>query len=397
MANVLGMIATCLKLVLLIVALHWHIPAGMAQSGVHTVTHDDIVRSGITRLSDLFALAGGWAVTSIDGYHWDAAPIGVDQPDSWQLFVDSIPLDVRAIDRHRLNLLPINVSEICRVEFHSRPVVIGGMAALRGAINIHTCKPIHNLAVKGAAAVANEAGDPGPWRYTPEAVPNVDRSGPTMQVSVAWANAKTALRIQAGADEHHATDPRIRTRVHTLYRGEKDARILLRNAQLEITRTRHRLKVAAAQSQDFLYSTLVGLDVPIDHDVRYFQLSGGWRPLKYFLIASQNDISTRANPKNANVDLKQFTLNGRLLASSPLNIRHLSIGLSGRLTQADSSLALPSIHLLKVERLRNGMCLGPQYSNPRSLALSDLMAANLDLPPWSHLHSKSPDWTSPSY
>ena len=347
MASVLGMMAARLKWGLLIFALHWHIPAGMAQSGVQIITHDDIARSGITRLSDLFALAGAWSATSIEGYHWNVTPLGVDQPDAWQLFVDSVPVNVRAIDHYRLNLLPISVSEICRVEFHSSPVVIGGMAVLSGAINMYTCDLTDDLTVKVSAAASNETGDPGPWRYTPRAVPNVDRSGPTLQGSVAWVNAKTSVQLQASTDEHHATDPRIRTRVLTLYRGEKAARIQLRNARLEMHRAQHRLTLATTRSRDFLYSMLVGLEAPIVHTLRYLQLSGRRRTLQYYLVARQNDIDTRNSPRDQSTSLKQFTISSQLLASSPRNIPRLSIGLRSRLTQAEFESGASEITLFR--------------------------------------------------
>ena len=130
----------------------------------------------------------------------------------------------------------------------------------------------------------------------------MDRSGPTLQASVAKATPQSYIRIQAGTDEHHVTDPRIRTRVHTLYRGEKDARIQLRFARLDARLKRHRLAIASSRSRDLLYSILFGLEAPIDHDIQHMRLSGSANPVKYSVQASRNRISTRTNPENFNVD-----------------------------------------------------------------------------------------------
>ena len=328
-----------LKRPLLLAVFCWIAPAGLAQ--VQVLTQEDIARSGITRLSDLFALVGGWPSTSTEGYHWDAAPIGGSRPGAWELMVDSIPVDVRALGHHRLNLLPVNLSEVCEVRLYSQPMVISGLAALAGAIHIQTCEPSRNLTVKGTAAAANETGDPGPWRYTPQGGPNVDRSGPVLQSSMAWKSPRLSVRVQAGLDEHHTTDPRIRTRVHTLYRGKKDARIQLRHGQVDMRLAQHRLTLATSRSRDFLYSALLGLEAPMDHNVSYGHLSGRWRALVYYLKANRNQLLTRTNPQDLNADLTHSAISGQLLRAGMFGNPHLSLGLNGTLKRMQFQPGVP--------------------------------------------------------
>ena len=323
-----------LHLALLVGAVLLCAPPVEAQPGVQTLTREDFARAGITRLSDLFDLAAHWSGVSTEGYHWDATPIGVGQPESWMLFVDSVPVDVRALGRQSINQLPISLTEICRVDFHAVPEVIGGIAAFSGAVHIHTCEAVRGIRVRGIAGFGNETGDPGPWRYTAFAVPNVDRTGPTVQGSILAAGARGHARIQARIDEHHATDPRIRQRVHTLYRGEKDARIQHRSGRFDVGWHQQRLVVAATHSEDLVYSDILGLEAPVNHSLSYGQLSGQVRPVRYFLKVSRNQILTRPNPEDLDVDFTHSTASGLASTTFSVGESQLNLGL-----QSDLSLS----------------------------------------------------------
>ena len=316
------------------VAVFWTAAAPMvyAQFGTQTFTHDDFAQTGITRLSDLYELARGWTATSTEDFHWDVAPIGVGRTTDWKLFVDHAPVDLRALGRQSINLLPLNLSDICLVQFHSLPTVIGGIAALSGAIHLHTCDVQRGLAVHGVLGAGNETGDPGPWRYLPSAVPNVDRTGPTIQGSIAAANRRGHVRVQTKLDEHHATDPRIRTRVHTLYRGVKDARIQLRNAQVDLQWGQHTLAIATVRSQDFLFVDLLGLEAPVNHELTYARLSGSWAKFgRYHVMANRSRVLTRTNPGNVNLDFEQDVISAHLHSPHILDIENLDLGLQGTL------------------------------------------------------------------
>lgn len=341
MAFPLGVMAERLKWGAVIAAVLCGAPMVVAQPAMQSISAREIAQSGVTRFSDLFSLARSWGSASTDGYHWEIAPIGAGQAEAWKLFVDHLPVDVKAVGRHRLNFLPLNVTEICEVRFYSRPTIIGGTAVASGAVHILTCNPGQGWTAQGLVAATNETGDPGPWRYTPRAGPNVDRSGPTLQAGVAKATSQSFIRIQAGTDEHHVTDPRIRTRVHTLYRGEKDARIQLRFARLDARLKRHRLAIALSRSRDLLYSILFGLEAPVDHDIQHIRLSGSANPVKYSVQASRNRISTRTNPENFNVDFDHGIASGQVRLVPAFGNPNLSLGLRGTLTHAGFQPGVP--------------------------------------------------------
>ncbi len=305
--------------------------AASAQPGVQTLTSDDLARAGITRLSDIFALAGTWSTFSTEDYHWDAAPLGVtwETSSAWKLFVDESPVDLRALGRQSINGLPLSLSEVCTVQLHTLPVIIGGLIAAAGAIHLQTCPVTHGLSARGVLGVGNETGDPGPWRYTDFGGPNVDRTGPTIQGVIAGGGRNWHLRAQAILDEHHATDPRIRTRVRTLYVGEKDARIFLRAGRASFRLGTHTITGAAARTEDLRYSETLGLEAPVNHETAYVRANGTWRKMGYRLSGMQSNVLTRRNLGSVNVDFEQNALRAHLYGRFTGNRAQAEFGIRG--------------------------------------------------------------------
>ena len=290
-----------------------------AQPGVQILTDEDLAQAGVVRLGDIFALADGWTANSTAGYSWDAAAAGTAPfgPASWKVFLDDSHVDLRLLGGQDINTLAISVTEVCRVEIHSRPTFVAGVFAGSGAIHFHTCRPPHGVSMGISAGAGSQTGDPGPFKYTPLGGPNVDRSGPVLQGAAAISGSAWSLRLQGRADEHHATDARIRDRVHTLYVGEKDARIFHTSGRAALVRTGeqsgHRLFAGTARSEDLAYYEALALEVPANHHVLDAGLSGNFpiRPtlrVRYQLHAQRSELVTRPNPDSVDLDWRHETL-----------------------------------------------------------------------------------------
>lgn len=290
-----------------------------AQPDAQVLTAEDLAQAGAMRLGDIFALADGWTANSTSGYTWDAAAVGTAPfgPASWKVFVDESHVDLRLLGGQDINTLAISVTEVCRVEIHTRPTFVAGVFAGSGAIHFHTCRPPPGVSMGIAAGAGSQTGDPGPFKYTPLGGPNVDRSGPVLQGAAAISGSAWSLRLQGRADEHHATDARIRDRVHTLYVGEKDARIFHTSARATLARTGersgHRLVAGAARSEDLAYYEALALEVPANHEVLEAGISGNFpiRPalqLHYRLRAQRSELVTRPNPDSLDLDWRHETL-----------------------------------------------------------------------------------------
>ena len=311
----------------------------LAQPDMQVLSPEDLAQSGATRLSDIFELAHGWVTSSTDGYAWDASVLGLAQigEPAWRLFLDDAPVDLRVLGGQNINTLPVSIAEICRVELHTAPTLVGGVFAPAGALHLRTCQPPQGLSVRGVVGAGSETGDPGPFFYTGHGGPNVDRTGPTAQISAAARRGPWHLRVQGKADEHHATDARIRSRVHTLFRGDKDARIVHRSASADVgfsgSLGRHTLFGSIAQVEDHAFFEPLGLEAPANHNFLFARLAGDIAreqpySFRYRISATRSRIATRPNPRLVNVDWRQdglrFHFAGQLRSgriSSALGLR----------------------------------------------------------------------------
>ncbi len=330
-----------------------------AQPDVQVFTAEDLAQAGVIRLSDIFALADGWTANSTAGYSWDAAVAGTAPfaPVGWKVFLDESQVDLRLLDGQNINSLAISVTEVCRVEIHSKPTFAAGVFAAAGAIHFHTCEPAPGVSVGISAGAGSQTGDPGPFKYTPLGGPNIDRSGPVLQGAAAASSGAWSLKLQGRADEHHATDERIRTRVHTLYVGEKDARIFHTSGRAELARTggrtRHRIYASAARSEDLTYYRALALELPADHHVLAAGISGNTpvgpaMQLHYQMRAERSDLATRPNPDSLDMDRRHEKLRTYASLRSESGTTSAEIGAGAVYQRADLPVVAPQVSLRKL-------------------------------------------------
>ncbi|MCY3594865.1 MAG: hypothetical protein OXH01_06470 [Bacteroidetes bacterium] len=287
--------------------------SGIFSTSAQVLTADDLVRAGITRLSDILELADDWVGSSTEGYHWTIAPLGTSweaSPD-WSLFIDGQPINLSALNQQSLNALPLTIVEICEVQLHAHPVVIHGILASGGAIQITRCAPQTGITFAGQLSAGNETGDPGPYRYTNFGGPNVDRTGPTIHSSLAIASENQFVQITGALDEHHATDPRIHPRVLQLYQGEKDARILHRALGFSGRLLGHRISAGTSRVEDLGFLPFMGREIPLDQEISYASASFSRNKFSYSLSGNSTALSTRQNPESVSVEFTQRQLYAR--------------------------------------------------------------------------------------
>ncbi len=369
-------------------------------SAQQVFTQEELAQAGITRPADLFRLAFGWVASSPDGYAWDATVLGSapEHEPLWMLFVDGVPLDLRALGRSNLNMLPVPVPEICEVAFYRQPVQIGAVLAPSGAIDVRTCTPPQGFAASAVVSAGGETGDPGPFRYVQDEAPNVDRTGPATHSAVSWGQAGGHVRLTGQVDEYHSTDPLIRPRVHTLYRGEKDARIHHRAAGLHIGSRGRRGSIhgwaAFARLEDLRFSEAVGLEVPANHEVLLGHVAGHLaRPKVHLSLSTRRSrLVTRPNPMGISVDWDQVaaelavhkTLGSALAIGAQSSLaRTTGYGMSGHrvlwlqsgFASVNSTPHAPmqlgaSLHLTLDNGRLGGQVLATAHSRPHGLTLT---------------------------
>jgi hypothetical protein len=149
--------------------------AGSAQF----VTGETLRRAGATRLADVLLLAGRWQVSTVDGFTWHASPLGGSpyMPARWIVLVDGRRMDVDLFGSTSLDRLGVPLEQISRVDVMDFPRLEAGRLTTEGIIHIHTAAPAPGPSASGEFTTGAEIGDPGPFAFTPDASPNVDRSG----------------------------------------------------------------------------------------------------------------------------------------------------------------------------------------------------------------------------
>lgn len=296
-------------------------PVRLLHAQVQVITAEEIAQAGVARLSDIFDLLDGWTASSTDGYAWDVSAMGLApyQDASWLLLVDDVPLDLRVLGRQNINTLALSITQVDSISVISRPAVIAGRFAPAGVIHIHTRRPVMGAEIRGHVSGGNETGDPGPFRYTELATPNVDRIGPVFQGSASAAGSPWSLRVQGKADEHHATDEHIRQRVFTLYEGVRAPRLLHRSAwadaEIRGMRGRHRIFGAISRFQDLLFFDPLGLELPVNHN----QVQGGVTgrigsgakiATRYRAMGFRSQVADRQNRRGASAYWQQDGMSG---------------------------------------------------------------------------------------
>lgn len=300
------------------------------------LTADDLTRAGVLRLSDILELADDWSGSSTEGYHWDIAPLGTSWEASpeWSLFIDGRLISLRALNRQSLNTLPIALSEICEVRLHATPVLIDGVLAHGGAVQITRCKPPKGLSLRGQVGAGNETGDPGPYKYTDLGGPNVDRTGPTVQAVLSGSSGNWHVRGMAATDEHHVTDPRIRPRVLQLFRGEKDARIIYHALGFDASSPNYTVSAAVSRTEDLLFTPVMGREIPVDRETATASMSSARKLLGYSMSGSSTRLTTRENPELITTDLVQRQARARLRTTISLGTSAIEFSAGTVLAQA---------------------------------------------------------------
>ena len=177
-------------------------------ASVGMVTGEMLRRSGAARLSDALLLTGRWDLTSVDGFTWNASPLGGSPflPARWIVLVDGRRMDLDLFGTTNLDRLGIPLERITGVELTEVPRLIAGRLTSEGVIEVHTAAPPSGPSGTASFATGTEIGDPGPFAFTPRATPNVDRNGHDAWADVGYggdswyADATVATHLMVPTD-----------------------------------------------------------------------------------------------------------------------------------------------------------------------------------------------------
>ena len=192
-----------------------------SDAGMQVISGETLRLAGATRLSDVLSLAAGWDVTTVDGFTWHASALGGGPflPARWTVLVDGRRVDADLFGTAGLDRLGVSIYLFSRIELSERPRLVGGELTTGGLIHIRTVEPREGPSAHGWFTTGSEIGDPGPFAFTPNAAPNVDRTGHQASAGVAYGNDAWFAEASLAWEELVPTDPAIEDRYRAALGG----------------------------------------------------------------------------------------------------------------------------------------------------------------------------------
>ncbi|HEX5133394.1 MAG TPA: hypothetical protein VFX92_13035, partial [Candidatus Krumholzibacteria bacterium] len=331
------------------VALAAFVIVALTASGVSagrrvTVTRATISASGVTRLSDLFALAGSWSPATNDGYTFSPTPRGLSLPrdTQWTILLNGQTLDVSTFDANPLDAVPVALAEIDSVVFSDDAAPGAAWDSGRGRVEIFALRPVSGWRAGGAVGTARWVGDVGAIRFTPDAPRGSDTVGPDASFWAMRGSARGYVALSGNLEQHPFVDPSMRRRSMSLRAG------------LRTTHSWHEAVATAMDAPDYIhYSEPFGRGVRADQRALLagvsggLQLNGAWRT-RYRVAGSENRLSQSADDPvfadtwttrrgRGGIDVERRVSRSRVGAFAALE--HREVNTAGALMRNDDTFA----------------------------------------------------------
>ena len=236
------------------------------------ITRADIEAAGLYRLPDLYRLIDGVRTATVDGFTWRAHLLGGDPfgAEDWTLLVDGERVEVALFGEQHLSLVPVAITQVDSVEVWTTPRVVAGTFA-SGVIHLHTNRSgrgeRRSVSARGGAALGNEIGDPGPYRYVPErSSRNVDKFGGDYEGLVSIGGSAGRAQARFKWLRFYATDPAAVGRNQQALGGANPAlRLFAPAVRLETDALggTHALQLLGGGSNDLWFFQPVGRELPV--------------------------------------------------------------------------------------------------------------------------------------
>ena len=304
--------------------------------GVQTIRAENIAAAGITRVADILLLADNWDLNTTDGFSWRAVAGGLDtwQQQHWDVFLNGHKLDRKLFDVINLNLMGVALEEIDSVQVGTVPCLHQGEFTAAGFVHIFTSQSALGLRMTGSIDMGNETGDPGPYLYTEFATQNVDRIGPSGELTLMAGRPGGYERATVVVQQHPFTDGAMFRRTSGL--GYHWPGIFSVAPTVTIGRRRwagwQELRLAYSHSlYHYQLSEQLGFETPLDVITADAGLSG-WIPIsdrtlwRYRWNYSSNDLVELPNRLAFDYDWRMAHSAGNLEVTSIVGSQELGIG-----------------------------------------------------------------------
>jgi hypothetical protein len=116
---------------------------------------------------------------------------------SWLVRLDGQTMPMQIGGLWILDVIPVSMAQVDSIVIDEGPRLTDGRAVFLGSIDLYTRLPRRGASIVGTYQHGDEAGDPGPYRYTTPAASNVEKVGPFAEGAAAIATNRAALDVGA--------------------------------------------------------------------------------------------------------------------------------------------------------------------------------------------------------
>src|SRR4051812_7784861 len=178
--------------------------AGGQPTTRRVLTGAQITAAGWHRLGDVAAALMPGRIASVDGFNvamtagrLPFAGLSAMGSPSWVVRVDGQRMPMAIDGMWILDELPIAMVQVDSVVVDEGVAIVDGQASALGTLDIFTRRPRRGLGAVADYQHGDESGDPGPYRYTTRATPNVEKLGPYTSGALSYGAKDWTLDIGA--------------------------------------------------------------------------------------------------------------------------------------------------------------------------------------------------------
>jgi hypothetical protein len=288
------------------------------ESGRQVITREEIRHAGLIRLNEIFILINDWQGASVDGFDWrmSANALGSIQDQHWIILLNGQRISLELLHSNNLNLLPISVEQIDSVIVLSVPQLAFHEFSDQGLIHFYSCQQDSGLALHGRLALGNEAGDPGPYRYTPYKTTNVDRAAHDDSYGLSYAAADLHLGLHQKNLVHYPTSEPMLNRVWYPLTGDDYPRIDVNTTFFDGRYKKQHWNMGYTSNRDHLFVKPMGREIPVNRTVYFGTINGALSENLFYSFFYQNNyLYERRNVYTLNFDRRIQLLQAQVRAS----------------------------------------------------------------------------------
>lgn len=247
-----------------------------------TLTAADLERAGVVRLGDLFRLADGWTSSSIEGFTIDASPAGFEGGGApgYAIVIDGVLQEFAILGTSSPNRLPLPVEMIDHVTIESKPTLVRGRFA-PAVVSITSRRPAARIQLRARHVAGSEAGDPGPFQFTGDTTPNVERFGFESSATLGGRGGSFWSDASFVRARHYASDEAILSRWTVL--GVDDLHVIEKKAPslrigVDAPRVSFTGFARASTIDEVFFPRALGREIPVESAFKSWGGRAEWRP-----------------------------------------------------------------------------------------------------------------------